>query len=464
MSSTSRRYLAGLCLLSLLGLAGLSLTTQANRSQPPKLPLEILLRIIDEVDSDVPQRAGTLKALSQTCHALALYCRPLVFRTIVLHPKNLVPFLNWQNTASPSTAMQLCGLIRHLLIIVQPVPQLSPYHRVPANNAWLRLFDLKQPTLFTQLESLKLTYPSFDIIPDQIFSTMFRWLPIQATETLTLETTGHISNQILGLIPSGVTDLTLVGTELSFKGRGIPVPNSEFAAYEAFKASKPRPILQRLSINCTQRSTQYPIASAKNLFSDADVSNLRHLQFESLFVMDHDGVFFGQVLQRLGTHLQCLHLRIIPPGLLLSRVRPVDIASLSHLRCLEVSHSYEEEGGEDEEKRNLIVTLTWFNKLLENPEILAKQLKFSILITECDFGEERLLRLRALWDGICTTPFPSSLKQAHVVAYASSAGGFDPQSGELKEVVLVGTTDGEGETPDYHSLWEGCSCTGWRVF
>ena len=78
-------------------------------SPNPKLPLELLLKIVDEhwptLMSGTGPHAHGIMALSHTCHALRMHCLPLLFHTACIYSGTEVPSrVEWPCTMTSASS------------------------------------------------------------------------------------------------------------------------------------------------------------------------------------------------------------------------------------------------------------------------------------------------------------------------------------------------------------------------
>jgi hypothetical protein len=436
-----------------------------NSASSPKLPLEILYRVVSEIyAAHHPGSGNPWKAVSQTCHTMAAYCRPLTFRSVILHtsesPRARPPPL------SPSTFLRgnikqfaeilardpsIVSFMVHLdidLTIPLPLERLTPEQMLERfhEQDWLLLFEKHAP----RLKVLKLKVDNAHHLKTMFGSFLGFLAQSRSLQSFTLEHTGLIGMPIIpfDFVPPSVKYMTidvLVGLRPHY-GQGFP---------EASKRTV-LPKLDSLSIVSGSITTSLYKDSNYGQILPFDLTNLKHLQLELTNLLQ---IKFCRALTLPSAHtLQCLHLRIPSQEQvgIITPPRHLDAPHFPNLRCLEIWAPWPW-------RRHLHIILTWVSDLLDHLEssTTVQKLKVSLIAPTYGYHDEPLLERIAFWEEACQQDLWPSLKKVCVVSYAALEPSAFPKVG-LEKVVPLGAYGG-GEVGEYHSLWEGGPCSGWRT-
>lgn len=437
-----------------------ALRRRDDRSQPMKLPLEIIYKIADEVYNNACDNVmGTrnpLKSLSQTCRALAAHCRLLTLRSVVIHSSSpSAPYL--RSPAVPA------GTVKAFTKLVARDPQLSNavldlhldmrakrrsrirYPPFPKHK-WLLLFRGD----FCRLKYLKLSFSPYDLHRVDIVKEMMQFiLHAKALESLSLKIAGSLAISALECVPENVKDLTidLWGRLTHGSWMGHQSTTSKLAG---------PPRLKSLTMVWGDVATEIVARHSNGQTFPIDLSNLFHLQLSSPLDLSTYEEFSCALILLSADHLRCIHIddpwryqadSNNPPQFL-----RLDRYSLPNLQCVEICTR--------EWKRDLERVLTWLSSSVITPTstLHIKVLKVSVL-TPC--RRQDVIGQFVLWEEMCQEDRWPNLRLGRVSAYAAfDACGF-PGNG-FGEVVPLGVYGG-GQAEEYQSLWEGCPCSGWRT-
>ncbi|KAH6913527.1 hypothetical protein BKA70DRAFT_1263177 [Coprinopsis sp. MPI-PUGE-AT-0042] len=430
-------------------------TTGQNLLQSPRLPLEVPYKIVDEVyAAHHPGSGNAWKGLSQTCHALAAYCRPLTFRSIILHSS--LPGTNYPITRSSPTPMlvgnirpfskaiscdpELCSLLvnLHLDTFIRgpsPATVMQKLEHFPTKE-WLSLFERDA----CRLRVLKLSFDALHRIPDEISGALLQFLArAQSLESLTLETVLSMTITILDFIPPSVKDLAI-------NLRGAIEPRLGPDRHKSLPLSSARTTssrLDNLTIISGQWSPQLVADNNNGLLLPFDLTNLKHLQLQQTFDLSDSAR--AQLFRESTPYYDGID------GI--AHTILLNAPALCNLRCLEVCT-------ESDWRRHSHTALAWIAGLLHQQKNMIDVQALKISVLTLNSPPETLPERVALWEAACQQNPSPCLKLAHVAAYAALQVSEFPRVG-FKKVVPLGVYGG-GEVVEYHSLWEGGPCSGWR--
>ncbi|KAH6913263.1 hypothetical protein BKA70DRAFT_1262326 [Coprinopsis sp. MPI-PUGE-AT-0042] len=208
-------------------LAGLSLTIMALAPAfSGDIPLEIPYKIVDEVKIGPGERAQThldLVNLSRTCHALARYCRPLIFHTISLHCSPIVEKLTEPEMRIPvgdvkalnkvlKRAPFIFSLIKSLsldLVVPSPTPPIGSESDMHSIH-WYKFFT------FPQCQGIAFTLTRLDLrvilerLPEDLLNAALQFLRHAANLEILVITSRYQSLPVVfEYMPPRLKELTL---------------------------------------------------------------------------------------------------------------------------------------------------------------------------------------------------------------------------------------------------------------
>ncbi|KAH6913530.1 hypothetical protein BKA70DRAFT_1263184 [Coprinopsis sp. MPI-PUGE-AT-0042] len=437
-----------------------------NRTQSPKLPLEILYKIVDEVyAAQYNTGAGNpLKPLSRTCRALAIYCRPLAFRSLAIHcfpPGTRYSAYRALTAGIPvattktfkkliSQNARLFDAVVHLHLDIRtkyPCTRSFPLDiDYFPKKGWLLLFGQD----FSRLKSLKLSFRELQFHPDDVISAMLQSLSqARCVESLTLEAVGDFATPVLDFVPVNVKDLAI-----DHRGLGS---NRRQPSLVIERACQPR--LDSLTLISGWMHDAVDAANTTGQILPVDLTNLQHLQLPrplSVFETVYEEFSRALILPSSRT-LRCMHVNypsrrdgghdVLPPILRLGEY------TLPNLRCLEVCAEWD--------RSTLQQVLTWLSSSVLTPTsaLSSQALKISVLTT-LGGSREAVIEHFVLWEEMCLEDGWPNLRLASVAAYAALDASEFPEHAFV-DVVPLGVYGG-GEAEEYHTLWESCPCSGWR--
>ncbi|KAH6897677.1 hypothetical protein BKA70DRAFT_1315411 [Coprinopsis sp. MPI-PUGE-AT-0042] len=297
----------------------------------PKIPLELIYNIIDDYWPLLAQDNGSygLKSLSQTCHSLTVYCRPLLFRTITLYGQEF-PSPNQRGmTTRPERFSKLlqaypesAGLVEELQIILIKA-DLTPEERklserarrnAPEIKPWQALLSVR----YTKLIALHL-HISWGTIPSELVTNLLQTLKIMPS-LRSLEVDG-LEMPLRGILQSCPSTLKHFG-----------LPGGLYIHVRPYGwAQPPKPFCNLESLTLNVRGSTLWMSSV--LFSESPVFNLEGLNHVRT-------TLYGIFLRRSSTihtisfrNLKCIHLHMLresDPGAVL------DVAEMNALTHIEL--------------------------------------------------------------------------------------------------------------------------------
>ncbi|KAH6913529.1 hypothetical protein BKA70DRAFT_1218459 [Coprinopsis sp. MPI-PUGE-AT-0042] len=437
-------------------------TSKGNkRTQSLKLPLEILCKIVDEVyAAQYNTGAGNpLKSLSQTCRALAIYCRPLAFRSIAIHSfppgsrysisptlpagvpvvtiRAFTKLIEWHS--------QLSNAVAHLHLdtriqLPSKTSSLLKINHFPKQD-WLLLFTRN----FGQLRALKISFRALQHIPEDVLSAMLQFLSkANGLESLTLEAFANCAIPVLDFVPVSVKDLTI-----DLRGYGA---NTRLPSVVSKRASLPR--LDSLTVSYYMHFEVIRANETGQTFP-IDLTNLSHLELPIPRMADavNELRFFRALILPSAHTLQCIHISYPSVysdnnGLLL----PIQLDTLPNLQCLEVCAYWR--------RTTLSPALTWLSNSVLTPTSIHASQELKVSVLGILSRREDVTKHFTLWEEMCLEDRWPNLRLVTVAGFAAFAASHFPEHAFVDVVPLW--VYGGGEVKEYQSLWEGCPCSGWR--
>jgi hypothetical protein len=376
------------------------------------LPHEILYTIVDEFyAAGYNFGAGNpLKNLSETCHALAAYCRPLALRSLAVQsfPPGAGHSVTHAMPAGPPAATvkaftklvaqhsQLLNAVVHLHLDLRIQPPF--WVSTPAQSSsfpekeWLLLFGLH----LCQLKTLKLSFPALDDIPEEVLSPMLQFLlRADSLESLALVTTGALTASFLRFVPESVKDLAVNG-RCWIDPDGTRLPTRRPLPIISPRVSLPRLASLSLTRNCGfgYRAMLMLAGLGPGQVLGIDLNQLRHIQLPTPEMPSSYERIYRALISLSASSLQCIHIGYQVEGHgPLTPLLGLERYTLPSLRCLEVSARWD--------KQTLRHALGWLSTtvLSAKSPLALKGLKVSILATP--ISRDAAIPYSGLWREMC---------------------------------------------------------------
>ncbi|KAH6913580.1 hypothetical protein BKA70DRAFT_1263297 [Coprinopsis sp. MPI-PUGE-AT-0042] len=451
----------------------------------PRLPLELLFKIVANYDTESPMREDTLALanIGSTCRTLRNHCRPLLFHTVSLQsypvgtrfstvdqndPRSIggVEAFSKLIKKSPDPIQSFVRTLNlEYRLAIPPetnLAQLANIHNLP-KSAWQRV--LGGP--YANLTTLRLFW---DQIPPYMLDAvvgMLQGLMLQRLETLEVECS-VLPIPFLYYVPPTVKTLSLRHGTIAYESLGVPHPPPDRDV-----THPPRPHALSLQIQRLEAPLE-PLTQQKIL----DLTALKHIHLEH--IRDHVSHHIHNTFIYPSSHtIQCVHLNSargefhnaegggLPGGASASGVPPrpglLDINALVSLQCLEViTWGYESA---------LAETLQWISFSMQTvPEVQQaerfKNLRINVLLRHSSAtvaeAAEAWKEVHRGWD------WPVLYRAARVAGFM-----LHQQIDSHWEPTLImprtnfppipldrGCTGGE-EIVDVLTLWKSPYCPGW---
>ncbi|KAH6905795.1 hypothetical protein BKA70DRAFT_1291097, partial [Coprinopsis sp. MPI-PUGE-AT-0042] len=427
--------------------------------QEPNLPWEIVFNIVDEYFAEASKldRYIGLTSIALTCHALAAYCRPLVFHSVCVGSATSRSDYHQHSPRALGTltrrSPEVLGMVRRLsLQFGGPLCSLK--------KAEWRMWTPILTALFPQLQTLQL-YVVWRTMPQETREELL-WMLKRADKVTHL----ILDTCVLPFIwppflPTGLKRLTITGWPTVIT-RIVP-PTSPSPTHSAVK-------LQALSFSTSSLSLQYfNSAGPDSIAGDGlDGTSLQHLKLG--VILDASYVTSHIRYLRPFSMLHCLHFAIDPglePWALAQWDFPFDIGSLTSLKVLEIGI----------ESMDFYASLEWLSKSLIRGTSegqdgrVEDRLSVALLLSACDMAKER--GRPDNWRVAVANIYPNLL-QINLLVFGTETAccrppvvdrdiSHDPGPDHSTPVFLASLTSSKDlvEPIQYSSLWESCLCSGW---
>ncbi|KAH6915747.1 hypothetical protein BKA70DRAFT_1253660 [Coprinopsis sp. MPI-PUGE-AT-0042] len=446
--------------------------------QTPRLPFEILYKVIDEQFAAESQavRNAAIRDIGRTCRALASYCRTLSFHAISIRSQHAVvvpidklnPRKNFpERFTSLIQSYPVClQVIRNLSLQFDERPRLSGVERllsaIPGREKlrwgeWLGVMAAPYP----QLRVLRLTLPTWVDLPHEIQEAVLNMLSrADHLESLELSVNG-CPTDIIKFCPPTLRHLSYLREFDNLEGQTIgstlAAPTGEGPALESFTFS---------GVHAHETIVEGLLSHERGGLLGH--KSLKHIEVAAI---GSAATFmtYCTLIEHSYSSLQCLHFKtahfVYALGLTTESLPGIALGALPSLKLFEVGF------------HAIILTqgIHWLAGSVatlpaERPPGQLQDLLVMVVIQyrafcPCCAADERIIQQahtenQKSWDAIVERNPCPELNKANVVAFSEPAVvlGYNPG----KPLLLGpygGSTLSDGEVPTYSSLMASCFCT-----
>jgi hypothetical protein len=415
--------------------------------QSPNLPWEILYKVVDEYFADVSrlERHVGLTSIALTCHALASYCRRLVFHSVCVGSTISRPDYRQH---SPKIFTSLARRSPEVLGMIRDLSLQFGGHAFPLKKSEWMMWTPILNTSFPQLQTLQISV-CWLTMPERIREELLEMLKITSITYLIFNVCSDIPFNWAPYLPSSLK-------RLKFRG-SLPSMGSFAPTFPS--PNRPAVKLQALSLSGPSRDPEYiahfgPGSANKGFL---DCTSLQHLKLGT--IPSADVVTNGVRSLCLFSSLQCLHFAISTAHFPLVPSRwdpPLEIGSLTSLTRLEI-------GIESSELYNC---LEWLSQSLPRrppvslEEIVEDGLIIALLLNGCDVETER--GRPDSWTAVAANLY-SNLLMFKIIFFGVATDYFFCQYPTPVFLASLNSSEDHVEQMLYPSLWNLCVCSGWTT-